>query len=76
MIASTPTAVPISLRLAMWACTKRSRSSGSSSPTGRSAVMAETRLPSASCSSSERTDTGTMALNTTPSGTSSPRSRR
>ena len=44
-----------------------SRSTGSVIPTGSGAHIAATRLPSAPRSTSARTDTGTIALSTTPS---------
>jgi hypothetical protein len=46
--------------------TIRMRSAGSSHQTGRGANIAETRLPSAPCSSSARTLIGTIARSSSP----------
>ena len=75
MSTCAPTAWPDSLRSAIAAWTSAKTAFGSSTPTGSGAHIAATWLPSAPRASSARTDTGTIALSTTPS-VASPRARR
>ena len=58
---SAPTAWPEPFRSPIVSVTRRRRSTGSCDQTGSGAIIAEIRLPSAPCSSSARTLTGTIA---------------
>ena len=68
-------AMPDDLRSDIWDLTASSRSTGSSSCTGRSYRRADTRLSGTPLPASDRVDTGTRER-TTAASTSSPRSMR
>ena len=72
---SAPTACPEPFRSPIASVIRWMRSTGSSHQTGSGAIIAETRLPSAPCSSTARTLTGTIARISSPS-VSCPRARR